>query len=192
MCSSTASVLGGRGKIVYAAANRMLDAHARQLRAEGRDCVSVQWGQWAVYQGQDSSDIANLAGVGYLPMRSTDAITLGLSGLPGNVAVAAFDWDRARAVFGTLGYGPTLSQLVSRPTNSFAELAAPTTDVDGPAAAGAATARRRYRRRRPSSARQHGAFGGAGFGLAERSDICGGGSRPNSVVRWRFLTFWAV
>ena len=82
MCSSTASVLGGRGKIVYAAANRMLDAHAHHLRAEGRDCVSVQWGQWAVYQGQDSSDIANLAAVGYLPMRSADAIALGLSGLP--------------------------------------------------------------------------------------------------------------
>ncbi len=122
MCSSMASVLGGRGKIVYAAANRMLDAHARQLRAEGHDCVAIQWGQWAVYEGQDSSDIANLAGVGYLPMRSTDAITLGLSGLPGNVAIAAFDWDRASAVFGTMGYGPTLSQLVSSPTDSFAEL----------------------------------------------------------------------
>ena len=129
MCSSTASVLGGRGKVVYAAANRMLDAHARHLRAEGRDCVSVQWGQWAVYQGQDSSDIANLAEVGYLPMRSADAIALGLSALPGNVAVAAFDWDRARDVFGTLGYGPTLSQLVSSPTKSFAESAAQTTDV---------------------------------------------------------------
>lgn len=116
MCSSTASVLGGRGKIVYAAINRMLDAHARQLRAQGRDCVSVQWGQWTVYQGQDDADIANLSAVGYVPMRSEDAITLGLSGLPVNAAVAAFDWDRARAVLGTLGYGPTLSQLATRPT----------------------------------------------------------------------------
>ena len=100
LCSSTASLLGGRGKIVYAAANRMLDAYAHRLRAEGRDCVSVQWGQWSVYRGQDSSDIANLAGIGYLPLRSADAIALGLSGLPGNAAVAAFDWDRARAVLG--------------------------------------------------------------------------------------------
>ncbi|HEX9834971.1 MAG TPA: nocobactin polyketide synthase NbtC [Mycobacterium sp.] len=121
MCSSTASVLGGRGKIAYAAANRMLDTHARHLRAAGRDCVSVQWGQWAVYQGQDSSDIANLAEVGYLPMRSADAIALGLSGLPETVAVAAFDWERARDVFAALGYGPTLSQLVSsRPESTAA------------------------------------------------------------------------
>lgn len=111
MCSSTASVLGGRGKIAYAAANRMLDAYARQLRAHGRDCVAVQWGQWAVYQGQDSADIANLAEVGYLPMHSSDAISLGLSALPATAAVAAFDWDRAREVFATLGYGPTLSQV---------------------------------------------------------------------------------
>jgi mycobactin polyketide synthetase MbtD len=128
MCSSTASVLGGRGKIVYSAANRMLDAHARHLRADGRDCVSVQWGQWAVYQGQDSGDIANLAAIGYLPMRSEDAIALGLSGLPENAAVTAFDWDRARAVFGTLGYGPTLSQLVTMQTAATA-VSAPTARV---------------------------------------------------------------
>ncbi len=132
MCSSTASVLGGRGKIAYAAANRMLDVHARHLRAEGRDCVSIQWGQWAVYQGQGSSDIANLAGIGYLPMRSADAIALGLSGLPGNAAVAAFDWDRARAVFGTLGYGPTLSQLVTTQTESTATSAASAEVADVP------------------------------------------------------------
>jgi mycobactin polyketide synthetase MbtD len=114
MCSSTASVLGGRGKIVYAALNRMLDAHARHLSAQGRDCVSVQWGQWSVYQGQDSADIANLAAVGYVPMRSTEAIAFGLSGLPVNAAVAAFDWDRAHAVLGAMGYGPTLSRLATR------------------------------------------------------------------------------
>ncbi len=133
MCSSTASVLGGRGKIVYAAANRMLDAHAHHLRAEGRDCVSVQWGQWAVYKGQDSSDIANLAAVGYLPMRSADAIALGLSGLPANAAVAAFDWARARAVLGTLGYGPTLSQLKTPPAESTPALADTRGAVDLPA-----------------------------------------------------------
>lgn len=132
MCSSMASVLGGRGKIAYAAANRMLDAHAGRLRAEGRDCVSVQWGQWAVYQGQDSSDIANLAEVGYLPMRSVDAISLGLSRLPGTVAIAAFDWERARDVFGTLGYGPTLSQLMNSQAKSTPVAAQPADVVDLP------------------------------------------------------------
>ncbi|AEV74835.1 methyltransferase family protein,acyltransferase family protein,phosphopantetheine-containing protein [Mycolicibacterium rhodesiae NBB3] len=129
MCSSTAAVLGGRGKIMYAAANRMLDAHAAGLRTDGRDCVSVQWGQWAVYQGQDS---ANLAEVGYLPMRSQDAIALGLGGLPGNAAVAAFDWDRARAVLSALGYGPTLSQLKSTREEASAVPAESADEVDVP------------------------------------------------------------
>ncbi len=132
MCSSTASVLGGRGKIAYAAANRMLDAHALRLRAEGRDCVSVQWGQWEVYQGQDNADIANLADIGYLPMRSADAIAFGLSGLPGNAAVAAFDWDRARAAFAALGYGPTLSRPASAQATRTTDFAPAAEKADMP------------------------------------------------------------
>ena len=129
LCSSTASVLGGRGKIAYAAANRMLDAHARHLRAAGRDCVSVQWGQWDVYDGNDS---ANLADIGYLPMRSADAIAFGLSELPAVAAVAAFDWDRARAVLSTLGYGPTLSQLTTTRAEDVAVVAPPAGTADLP------------------------------------------------------------
>lgn len=126
LCSSTASVLGGRGKIMYAAANRLLDAYAQQLQAGGVDCISVQWGQWSVYQGQDNADIANLAGIGYLSIRSEDAIALGLSGLTGNAAVVAFDWDRARPAFAELGYGPTLSQLsIPEPQHTVAPQAPP-------------------------------------------------------------------
>jgi mycobactin polyketide synthetase MbtD len=115
LCSSLAATLGGRGKSMYAAANRMLDGYAQYLRAKGRNCVSVQWGQWAVYRGHNDADIANLAAVGYRPMRSADAVALGLSGLRGNAVIAAFDWDRARNVFGLLGYGSTLSQLTTLP-----------------------------------------------------------------------------
>ncbi|OKH79029.1 methyltransferase [Mycobacterium sp. SWH-M3] len=111
LCSSMAAVLGGRGKIVYAAANRLLDASAQLLRAEGRDCVSVQWGQWAVFEGRDHAELANLAEIGYRAMSSDAAIELGLSRLPATAAVAAFDVDRARSAFGLLGYGPTLSVL---------------------------------------------------------------------------------
>ena len=74
----------------------LLDAYAQQKRADGVDCVSVQWGQWAVYHGHESSDIENLARLGYLSMRSADAIPLGLGSHAGNVAIAAFDWDRAK------------------------------------------------------------------------------------------------
>ncbi|WP_280406751.1 beta-ketoacyl reductase [Nocardia carnea] len=111
--SSLAATLGGRGKIVYAAANRMLDAYAERARAAGHHCVSVQWGQWAVYRGQNDTDMAQLAAVGYLPMSSSDAISLGLSGIRHNAIVAAFDWDRGHSVLGYYGYGPVLSELVT-------------------------------------------------------------------------------
>ncbi len=113
LCSSLAATLGGRGTVVYSAANRMLDALAYRLRAAGVDCVSVQWGQWAVHEGVGASDTATLAEVGYLPMRSADAIALGLSGPPGTAVITAFDWDRGRAVFGAFGYGPLLSGLAT-------------------------------------------------------------------------------
>ncbi|NUS91118.1 MAG: nocobactin polyketide synthase NbtC, partial [Nocardia sp.] len=109
--SSLAATLGGRGKIIYAAANRMLDAYAHRARADGYDCVSVQWGQWADFRGQDATDTAQLAAVGYLPMSSADAIALGLGGLRENAVVAAFDWDRGRSVLDAYGYGPVLAEL---------------------------------------------------------------------------------
>ncbi|WP_438804355.1 nocobactin polyketide synthase NbtC [Nocardia noduli] len=133
LCSSLAATLGGRGTVVYAAANRMVDAFARQRRADGLDCVSVQWGQWSVFEGRGNGDIARLAEVGYLPMASADAIALGLGGLPGNAVVAAFDWDRGRTVFGAFGYGPLLSGLQ---TPVVAETPAPALTAAAPAAVG--------------------------------------------------------
>ncbi|MFI7671163.1 nocobactin polyketide synthase NbtC [Nocardia sp. NPDC049526] len=113
VCSSLAATLGGRGTIVYTAANRMLDAFAHHRRAEGLHCVSVQWGQWGVHRSRSgAADIAKLAEVGYLPMSSVDAIALGLGGLRQNAMVAAFDWARGRSVLGAFGYGPLLSDLV--------------------------------------------------------------------------------
>ncbi|WP_435795039.1 nocobactin polyketide synthase NbtC [Nocardia aurea] len=126
LCSSLAATLGGRGTVVYAAANRMVDAFARRRRADGLDCVSVQWGQWSVFEGQGNGDIARLAEVGYLPMASADAITLGLGGLTGNAVVAAFDWDRGRTVFGAFGYGPLLSGLQTPTATAAAPAPAPT------------------------------------------------------------------
>ncbi|WP_405183507.1 nocobactin polyketide synthase NbtC [Nocardia sp. NBC_01377] len=133
LCSSLAATLGGRGTVVYAAANRMVDAFARQRRDDGLDCVSVQWGQWSVFEGRGNGDIARLAEVGYLPMASADAIALGLGGLPGNAVVAAFDWDRGRTVFGAFGYGPLLSGLQ---TPVVAAAPAPALTAAAPAAVG--------------------------------------------------------
>jgi mycobactin polyketide synthetase MbtD len=111
LCSSIAATVGGRGLIVYAAANRMLDAMAHRLRAEGLDCVSVQWGQWTVTFDPDAVGTAKLSVTGLVPMSANDALTLGMSRLRRNAAVAAFELDRARSVLETCGRGSLLSQL---------------------------------------------------------------------------------
>lgn len=50
--SSAAATLGERTRPAYAAANGFLDAFAAQLRAQGRPCLSIQWGLWG---GRDAS-----------------------------------------------------------------------------------------------------------------------------------------
>lgn len=110
LCSSISATVGGRGLALYAAANRMLDAMAYQLRSEGLDCISVQWGHWKVHL--DGSGIEMLAGIGVVPMLPADALTVGMTiPLRSNAIVASFDLDRARSVLETCGRGSLLSDL---------------------------------------------------------------------------------
>ncbi|HEU4360365.1 MAG TPA: SDR family NAD(P)-dependent oxidoreductase, partial [Mycobacterium sp.] len=128
LCSSVAATIGGRGQIVYAAANRMLDAMAHRLRAEGLDCVAVQWGQWTVHFDLDPAGWARLAATGLLPMRPADAIAVGLAPLGGNAIVAGFDLASARPVLAAFGYGPLLSELAA--PDAPAPVAAPIAEPD--------------------------------------------------------------
>ncbi|MBX9639391.1 MAG: nocobactin polyketide synthase NbtC [Mycobacteriaceae bacterium] len=111
LCSSISASVGGRGLALYAAGNRMLDAMAHRFRAEGLDCVSVQWGHWRVHLEEAGS--AMLAGLGVAPMRPADALAVDVTGLRQNAIVAAFDLDRARSVLEACGRGSLLSQLTS-------------------------------------------------------------------------------
>jgi mycobactin polyketide synthetase MbtD len=111
LCSSIAATVGGRGLILYAAANRMLDAMAHRLRAEGLDCISVQWGQWTVTFDPNAAGTAQLAVTGLLPMSAGDALALGMSPLRGNAGVVAFEPSRARSVLEACGRGSLLAQL---------------------------------------------------------------------------------
>ncbi len=115
LCSSMAATIGGRGQVVYAAANRMLDAMAHRLRADGLDCVSVQWGQWTVHLDLDAAGRAKLEGTGVVAMSPSDALARGMGDLGRNAIVAAFDIERARPALETFGYGPLLSHLASLP-----------------------------------------------------------------------------
>ncbi len=125
LCSSTAATIGGRGQAVYAGANRMLDAMAHRLRADGVDCVSVQWGQWTVHLDLGAAGRAKLAGTGVVPMSPAEAIALGMSRIQGNAIVAAFDLDRARSALATFGYGPLAARLSSPAVEAPAPVQAP-------------------------------------------------------------------
>ena len=111
LCSSARATIGGRGQVVYAAANRMLDAMAHRLRAEGLDCVSVQWGQWTVHFDLDATNMAQLAAIGVIPMKPADALAVGTRPFRQNVIVLAYDFDLARPMLEAYGYGPLISQL---------------------------------------------------------------------------------
>jgi len=123
LCSSATATIGGRGQIVYAAANRMLDAMAHRLRAQGLDCVSVQWGPWTTLD-LDASGWAKLAAIGVVPMSPADALAVGIARLRSNALVLAFDFARARPVLEAFGYGPLISKLTS-PDGENSETPAP-------------------------------------------------------------------
>lgn len=77
LCSSLAATIGGKGQLMYAAGNRMLDVLASTRRASGLDCTSIQWGQWTVHLDLGDAGIAKLAAAGCTrcapPMRSPSA-----------------------------------------------------------------------------------------------------------------------
>ncbi len=111
LCSSVAATLGGRGQLLYAVTNRMLDVMARQLREQGVDCVSVQWGLWSVQGPLDDAGVAKVEGAGVIPMRPADAIAVGLTEPRDGIVISA-DWAEVAAILGVFGYGPMLSSLV--------------------------------------------------------------------------------
>ena len=125
LCSSARATIGGRGQVVYAAANRMLDAMAHRLRAEGLDCVSVQWGQWTVHFDLDATSTAQLDAIGVIPMKPADALALGTRPFHENAIILAYDFDRARPMLEAYGYGPLVSQLTSRPQSPSVEVKSP-------------------------------------------------------------------
>lgn len=114
LCSSLAATIGGKGQLMYAAGNRMLDVLATRRRATGLDCVSVQWGQWTAHLNLDDTGIAKLAAAGVYPMRPADALAVGMGRHIGNTLVGAFDLTQAREMLGVFGYGPLLSELVDK------------------------------------------------------------------------------
>lgn len=101
LCSSVIGVWGGKGVAGYAAANRMLDAMAAQLRHRGRRCVSVRWGLWQGSDIIDASEIGRVERAGLRQMAPAPAIDAGLRDHASDPLVLSADPDRLRAFFGS-------------------------------------------------------------------------------------------
>ncbi|WP_446224360.1 nocobactin polyketide synthase NbtC [Nocardia sp. IBHARD005] len=113
LCSSMAATLGGRGQILYAVTNRMLDVAARRLRARGIAAASLQWGLWSVAGPLDDAGFARVEEAGVFPMVPADAIEAGLAAPVRDGMIIAADWDFLREVLGAFGQAGVLTGLES-------------------------------------------------------------------------------
>ncbi|MFF0637346.1 SDR family NAD(P)-dependent oxidoreductase [Nocardia sp. NPDC004151] len=111
LCSSMAATLGGRGQILYAVTNRMLDVLARRVRERGIDCSSLEWGLWSVAGPLDEAGMARVEGAGVFPMHPADAIAAGFTGQPTDAIVISADWPFLRDVMGAFGQASVLSDV---------------------------------------------------------------------------------
>ncbi|MFI6363251.1 nocobactin polyketide synthase NbtC [Nocardia sp. NPDC050630] len=119
ICSSAAATFGGRGQILYATVNRMLDALAQRLRAAGANATAVQWGIWDLEGPLHAVGLDRVTAAGVVPMDAAAALAVGMSeyaeiGRPGNRLVAAADWFQVHALISALGFGPLLTNVLAR------------------------------------------------------------------------------
>lgn len=127
LCSSLAATIGGRGQLLYAMANRALELTGARLRAQGRNCVAVQWGLWSVQGVLDDGAHADTMQAGARPMPPPVALA-GLACTTDTI-VASMDWPRLRTLLELFGQAPLLAELgvaaVTAPIGPAAGDAAP-------------------------------------------------------------------
>ncbi|ORM26901.1 nocobactin polyketide synthase NbtC [Williamsia sp. 1135] len=115
LCSSIAASLGGRGQILYAVTNRLLDVLARTLRVQGIDAYALQWGLWSVQGPLDQAAVDRVEGAGVVPMRPADALAVAFEGGQRDSIIAAADWAQLHALVSVFGHGSLIEGLVPEP-----------------------------------------------------------------------------
>ncbi|MCG5432540.1 mycobactin polyketide synthase MbtD [Mycobacterium sp. MYCO198283] len=139
LCSSVSGRWGGRGHAVYAAANRLLDAAAARLRADGRHCTAVRWGLWQDTGILDADEIARVERSGLRAMDPGRAVEESLRDRTADPLVFSADPGRLRAFLGDCAPGTTPADLdpVSAerdPADALLEALGAVLDVAEPAA----------------------------------------------------------
>ncbi|MGY4103362.1 nocobactin polyketide synthase NbtC [Nocardia sp. R16R-3T] len=119
ICSSAAATFGGRGQILYATVNRMLDVLAVRLRAAGTNAVAMQWGIWDLEGPLHAVGVDRIAAAGGRSMDPRDALTRGFTefaeiGRPGNRIVMAADWSQLNDIISAVGWGPLLADVLAQ------------------------------------------------------------------------------
>lgn len=110
MCSSLSATVGGRGHRAYAALNRMLDATAIRMRANGTAATSVQWGLWRSVGAENREAVDVITASGLLPMDPTSALDAALEFSRNRVIVAA-DWHRLQQILALGGAADLLAEV---------------------------------------------------------------------------------
>ncbi|MEM9742978.1 MAG: HAD-IIIC family phosphatase [Pseudomonadota bacterium] len=112
--SSMTAVLGSQGRTVYGAANGYLDGIAEQLRGEGLQAISIQWGPWGEGGMARPEDLEHYASLGNHALNPKDALAhldAAISEGLGSVAVLAMDWGRFSRVYELRRARPILDAL---------------------------------------------------------------------------------
>ncbi|MUL45715.1 SDR family NAD(P)-dependent oxidoreductase [Mycobacterium sp. CBMA293] len=114
VCSSVSGLWGGLGHVAYAAANRMQDVVAGQLRAKGLDCVAVRWGLWPGAGIVDAEEVARIERAGLREMDPDAAIEAALGAHGSAPVIFSADTDRLATLLGELAVAtePTAPQQV--------------------------------------------------------------------------------
>ncbi|ORA39957.1 mycobactin polyketide synthase MbtD [Mycobacterium aquaticum] len=116
LCSSVSGLWGGYGHAAYAAANRLLDGLAAELRTAGRHCTSVRWGLWPGSGIISADEIERVQRSGLQPMDPARAVEASLRDHAGDPLIFAADADRLRAFLGTENHDET--EIPEPPTQS--------------------------------------------------------------------------
>jgi mycobactin polyketide synthetase MbtD len=106
LCSSVSGLWGGRGHIAYAAANRLLDVQAAQLRAAGRRCTAVRWGLWPGTGIIDEDEIAKVQRSGLVAVVPDRAAQVCLRDWTADPLVFSADPVRLHTFLGDTDAGP--------------------------------------------------------------------------------------
>jgi mycobactin polyketide synthetase MbtD len=118
LCSSVIGVWGGKATSAYAAANRMLDAHAVRMREQGRRCVSVKFGLWQHSGIVDDAEAARVERAGLLAMAPELAIEASLYDHPVDPLIFDADPERLARFLGTQEPAQPAPAAASRPDDS--------------------------------------------------------------------------